>query len=140
MIILDTNIISELFRKQPSPQVMAWLDAQPAQALATTSITVAELRYGANALDAGERRDKLNAGITEMLENPLAGRVLSFDLRAAEMYGVLAADLRRKGVAVGTNDMMIAAVVLLQDAVFATRNTKDFLPCNVSVVDPFVAS
>ena len=137
MIILDTNIISELFRLKPAPQVLDWLDAQPVQELTTTSITVAELRFGVHALPAGKRRDKLNAAITQMLEKPLMGRVLDFDLRAAELYGLLAADLRRNGMTIGQSDMMIAAITLAQEATLATRNTRDFLPSKVRVVNPF---
>ena len=137
MIILDTNIISELFRLKPAPQVLDWLDAQPVQELATTSITVAELRFGAHALPAGKRRDKLNAAITQMLEKPLMGRVIDFDLRAAELYGLLAADLRRNGMTIGQSDMMIAAITLAQEATLATRNIRDFLPSKVRAVNPF---
>ena len=134
MIVFDTNIISELLRKSPAPQVFAWFDAQPQQQLATTSITLAELRFGANALPRGKRRETLNAGITKVLD---LVEVLPFDLAAAEIYGVLAADLRRRGHAVGVSDMMIAAIVLLREASLATRNTKHFVPCRVAVVNPF---
>jgi predicted nucleic acid-binding protein len=137
MIILDTNIISELFRKVPAPQVMTWLAGQPVQELVTTSITIAELRFGAQSLPKGKRRDTLNAQITVMLKKQLIGTVLPFGQEEAEMYGGLAADLRRRGVAIGMADKMISSITLLQDATLATRNTKDFLPCGVKVVDPF---
>ncbi len=137
MIILDTNIISELFRKVPAPQVMTWLAEQPVQELVTTSITIAELRFGAQSLPNGKRRDTLNAQITAMLKKQLIGTVLPFGQEEAEMYGALAADLRRQGIAIGMGDKMISAITLLQDATLATRNTKDFLPCGVKVVDPF---
>ena len=137
MIILDTNIISELLRKVPAPQVMAWLAGQPVQELVTTSITIAELRFGAQSLPNGKRRDTLNAQITAMLKKQLIGSVLSFGQEEAEIYGALAADLRRRGIAIGMADKMISAIALLQDATLATRNSKDFLPCGVKVVDPF---
>ncbi len=137
MIILDTNIISELFRKVPAPQVMEWLAAQPLQELATTSITIAELRFGAQSLPDGKRRDTLNAQITAMLKKQLIGSVLPFGQDEAEIYGALAADLQRRGIAIGMADKMISSITLLQDATLATRNTKDFLPCGVNVVDPF---
>ena len=137
MIILDTNIISELLRKVPAPQVMAWLAGQPVQEMVTTSITIAELRFGAQSLPSGKRRDLLNAQITAMLQQQLIGSVLPFGQEEAEIYGALAADLRRRGIAIGMADKMISAIALLQDATLATRNSKDFLPCGVKVVDPF---
>jgi predicted nucleic acid-binding protein len=139
MIILDTNVISELMRERPDPRVMAWLRAQPPQQLMTTAITVGELRFGAKALAEGKRRDALDAAITEMLQGPLKRSVLAFDLSAAEVYGALSAELRRKGTPIGMSDSMIAAIALFHDATLATRNTKDFIPCGVRVVNPFSA-
>ncbi len=137
MIILDTNIISELFRKVPAPQVMTWLAEQPVQELVTTAITIAELRFGAQSLPNGKRHDTLNAQITAMLNKQLIGTVLPFGQEEAEIYGALATNLRKQGIAIGMGDKMISSITLLQDATLATRNTKDFLPCGVKVVDPF---
>lgn len=139
MIILDTNIISELFRQQPAFEVMAWLEAQPAQALVTTSITLAELRFGVHSMPSGKRKEHLVNAITEMLESHLLEAILPFDQGAAEIYGMLAADLRNRGIEVGQSDKMIAAITLFHDVTLVTRNEKDFLPCHVNVFNPFNA-
>lgn len=137
MIILDTNILSELMNRAPNPKVLKWFDAQAPQMLATTSITVAELHFGLNSMAAGKRRDELEKAIAETLDEDFQNSILDFDLSAAEAYGVLAARLRRNGTPIGQSDTMIAAIALTHEATLATRNTRHFIHCGIDVVDPF---
>ena len=136
MIILDTNVISELTKPQPSPRVLEWFDGV-AEPLVLTAITVAELRYGIAALPQGKRKEALSAAVSAMLAEDFAGLVLAFDVPSAEAYGELAAHYRRSGVATGQNDVMIAAIALRHDAAIATRNTRDFAPSGVVLHNPF---
>ena len=110
MIILDTNIISELTREKPNQDVFEWFDCQEPQALATTSITVAELWFGLNAMPQGKRQRQLEKSVTEMLDEDLDGNILPFDMAAAEAFGFLAARLKAQGTPVGQSDTMIAAI------------------------------
>lgn len=137
MIILDTNVISELIRKVPAPQVLQWFDQQSTQPVMTTAITVAELRYGVHSMPRGKRQQELDAAIAGMLEQQFPGNVLSFNTATAEIYGVLAASLRSQGIVIGQSDMMIAATTLQYNATLATRNTRHFVHCNLKLADPF---
>lgn len=137
MIILDTNIISELTKRAPNPGVLKWFDAQPPQMQATTSITAAELHFGICSMPQGKRRAELEKTITEMLNEDFRDSVLAFDSGAAEAYGVLAAKLRQDGTPIGQSDTMIAAIVLAHEATLVTRNRRHFANCRIDVVDPF---
>ena len=138
MIILDTNIISELIKQSPDKNVLNWFDRQQPQILATTAITVAELRFGTNSLPQGKRRLALDKAITGMLEEDMDGNILAFDTTAAEAFGILAAKLKTRGTPVGQNDTMIAAIALVHEATLVTRNDRHFLNCGIEVVNPFV--
>jgi len=137
VILLDTNVISELVRPDPAPAVLRWFDRLGAEPLALSAVTVAELSYGLCALPEGKRRRALERAVRGMLEDEFAGRILPFDAAAAEIYGLLAARHRQVGRAVGQSDLMIAATALVADAVLATRNGKDFALTGVTLVDPF---
>lgn len=89
MIVLDTNVLSELMRSVPNQQVLAWVDAQPASDLVITSITVAEILYGIARMDDGKRKQTLHALALAMFEEDFAGNVLPFDMDAAEQYAGL---------------------------------------------------
>ena len=137
MIILDTNIVSELAKPAPDPRVWDWLqDVAPSQ-LHLSAITVAELRFGVEALPASRRRDALDAAVMRIIEEDFYGRILAFDGEGALAYGTIHARLRREGVVVGQSDMMIAAIALRHGAVVATRNERHFRPCGVRVANPF---
>jgi predicted nucleic acid-binding protein len=140
MIILDTNVLSELMRAEPNENVLAWLDAQNAQDLHTTAITVAELLYGVARLAHGRRKTALRGAIESMLDGELAGKVLSFDNNAARRYGILIAAREAQGRPIGSADAQIAAICHSCDAMLATRNGKDFEGTEVSVIDPWTAA
>lgn len=139
MILLDTNVISELLRAAPSPAVIAWLDAQPAESLFLGMVTLAELHYGIVVLsDGAKKRSLQQAPVTRIL--PLfAGRILTLDEAATAAYGELRANARRQGLAIATADGYIAAIALPQQIVVATRDTAPFAAAVVRVENPWVA-
>ena len=136
MIVLDTNVVSELMRATPSTEVVAWLRDQPAGSLLTTAVTVAEIRYGLERLPDGRRAAELRRIADETL-GAFAGQVLPFDLDAANRYGVLVAERERAGRPMSALDAQIAAICLSRGASLATRNVKDFAGTGVEVQDPW---
>ncbi|OAN51196.1 type II toxin-antitoxin system VapC family toxin [Sphingobium sp. TCM1] len=137
MIVLDTNVISELMRREPDAAVMAWLGEQPMAGVFTTTLTQAEIFYGLALLPAGRRRDTLMAAARPMFEVDLAGRVLPFDTEAALTYSDIAAGRRRGGKPISQIDAQIAAIVRSRGARLATRNVSDFADCGITVVNPW---
>ncbi|HUK22961.1 MAG TPA: type II toxin-antitoxin system VapC family toxin [Terriglobales bacterium] len=140
MIVLDTNVLSELMRPKPSPRVVAWVATQPAAELFTTSITEAEIFYGIELLARSKRREDLLAAAEAMFDDDLAGRVLGFQSEAARFFSSIAARRRALGRPISHADAQIAAIAQIHRARLATRNTADFRDCGVEVVDPWSAS
>ena len=140
MIILDTNIISELLRPAPAPQVEAWLAAQDGVLLYFTTVGEAELRHGVAILPMGNRRNALAKAIEGMLEEDFRDRILPFDRAAARAYAAIAAGRRALGRPISQFDCQIAAIARANEAAVATRNTGDFEDCGVAVIDPWQAS
>ncbi|MBD9485180.1 type II toxin-antitoxin system VapC family toxin [Pseudomonas sp. PDM14] len=139
MILLDTNVLSELMRAKPDPQVLSWVDAQPSSEFVICSITVAEILYGIARLPEGKRKASLLEMAAAMFEQDFAGAIMSFDEQAAGHYAAMAADSESKGRAVDMADMQIAAIGRLHGAVIATRNTRHFESLDVSLVNPWEA-
>ena len=138
MIVLDTNVISELAKPNTDPAVVAWADAQPIQTLHATTVSEAEMLYGVALLPAGRRRDDLRRAVITAFATLLAGRVLPFDSAAAAAFAEWAADRRRAGRPVSMADLQIAAIALARGATaIATHNTRDFLGCGVTLIDPW---
>lgn len=137
MIILDTNVISELMRGPPAPAVVRWVNARPAANLYITSITQAEILHGIQLLARGKRRDALAAAAGEMFEHDFAGRILPFGSDAAIVYAEIAAARRGAGRPISAFDAQIAAIVRVHDADLATRNVDDFDRCGIDVIDPW---
>lgn len=138
MILLDTNILSELMRSAPEPTVEHWLAAQPDASVFITAITEAELRYGATLLPSGKRRTALTAEIEGMLSGDFGGRILPFDSLAAQAFAVLASERRHAGKPISQADAQIAAVARSRGACLATRNVMDFEFCGVEVINPWI--
>ena len=136
MIVLDTNVVSELMRAAPSAEVVTWLHEQPAGSLRTTAITVAEIHYGLEQLPDGRRATELRRIADETL-GAFAGQVLPFDVDAANRYGVLVAEHDRTGRPVSALDAQIAAICLSRGASLATRTVRDFGGTGVEVLDPW---
>jgi len=137
VILLDTNVLSELMRARPEQRVLAWVDAQPASELVICSITVAEIFYGIARMANGKRRQNLLAMATTMFEEDFAGGILSFDAQAAECYAEMAAGAERRGHPLDMADLQIAAIAQRHGAVIATRNTRHFNGLGVALVDPW---
>jgi predicted nucleic acid-binding protein len=137
MIILDTNVASALLRPETREPIWVWMLLQPANELCTTSITVAEMFYGARILPAGTRRDRMLAALAGYFDSDLAGRVLPFDEMAAHEYAVLIAQRRRQGRPLPLFDAQIAAIARAHGATVATRNVKDFADCGIDIVNPW---
>jgi toxin FitB len=139
MIVLDTNVLSETWRPAPSPKVLAWMRSQPMSALFTTTITEAELFYGIALLPDSKRRRALEAAVSLIFAEDLAGRVLPFDSAAAREYATIAAARRHAGRPIAEADAQIAAIARSRGAAVATRNGEDFAGCGVTVVSPWEA-
>jgi predicted nucleic acid-binding protein len=135
MIALDTNVVSELMRATPDDRVMRWLDAQAPDTLVITSVTVAELLYGIARLPAGRKRTQLEAAFAETLEEEFT--ILPFDEAAAVDYATIVASQELRGRKVSMADAMIAATCMTAGATLATRNTKDFDPLGIELIDPW---
>ncbi|WP_149196660.1 type II toxin-antitoxin system VapC family toxin [Luteimonas suaedae] len=137
MIVLDTNVLSEILRPEPDARVLAWMDAQPRSALFTTTVTRGELLYGVRLLSDGRRKAGLLEAVSAIFTSELAGRVLSFDEDAADAYAQIAAARRAAGRPISQFDAMIAAVAKSRGAKLATRNAKDFTDCGIDVINPW---
>ena len=140
MTILDTNVLSELMRPNPSPRVVAWVAKQPATELFTTSITEAEIFYGIELLTKGKRREELLVAAEAMFAEDLAGRVFGFESDAARIFSKIAAERRALGRPISHADAQIAAIAQVRGAKLATRNVTDFQDCGIDVVDPWIGS
>ncbi len=137
MIILDTNVVSELMRPTPSEPVVRWIGAQPADRLFTTTITQAEILFGVALLPQGRRRDALANMAVQMFAEDFSGRVLSFDEAAALAFAPIAAGRRRQGRPIGALDAQIASIAVSRGAELATRNIADFLDCGLAPINPW---
>ena len=114
------------------------MESGPVTAFFTTTITEAELLYGAALLPGGSRRRALDAVLSELLGGQFAGRILPFDSVAAREFADIAATRRRAGRPIGEADARIAAIARSRGASLATRNVTDFAGCGLNVIDPWV--
>ncbi len=138
MIILDTNVISELMREKPDNQVKQWLSQQKFIHLYLTTITIAEIQRGLARLPIGKRRANLETNFSHFLSSAFAGRILSFDEDAAYLYGDIAAKREKAGFHIDAVDLMIVSIAKSHAAKIATRNTKDFHSCEVELINPWI--
>jgi len=139
MIILDTNVISELMRAIPDPAVVGWLAAQPLPELATTTINLAEIRHGLARLPFGRRRRDLEMKFNSFALRGFANRILDFDTTAADVYGDLVVARERGGRRLEGFDGLIAAIAKSRALPIATRNTEDFEGCGIDTINPWSA-
>jgi predicted nucleic acid-binding protein len=140
MIVLDTNVLSELMKLHPVPQVVAWVAQQSGTELFTTTITEAEIFYGIELLARGKRREALQSAAEAMFTQDLAGRVLGFESDAARIFSKLAAQRRALGRPISHADAQIASITRARRAKLATRNQSDFADCGIDVIDPWSKS
>ena len=137
MIILDTNVLSEVMRPAPSVRVLEWLAKESALTVFTTTIAMAEILYGIELLPKGRRRAALASAAEAMFEEDFAGRILPFDNDAARAFPKIAAARRGSGLPITRFDAQIAAIARSRSAAIATRNTGDFEECGVTVLNPW---
>jgi len=139
MIILDSNVISELMRPSPELKVRIWLDHIPHLELWTTTINLLELRGGILMLPEGRRRSAMSESLDRVLSIFMESRILPFDLEAAEQSAVLASERFRRGINKETRDTQIAGIAISRNATLATRNVRDFADLDLKLVDPWGA-
>ncbi|THV31402.1 type II toxin-antitoxin system VapC family toxin [Glycomyces paridis] len=137
VVVVDTNVVSELIRAEPEPAVLDWFDGLPGVEPHLTATTVLELYFGAGRLPEGSRKTQLMNRIDIMVHEIFRGRVLAYDAVAAEIGGGLMADLERRGRAIGLADVEIAAVCSAAGAPLATRNTKHFEGLGLVLINPW---
>ncbi len=137
MIVLDTNVISEIMLPAPNPRVLRWLDQQPPQSIWITSVTLYEIRYGLQSMPAGKKQTALLTLLERWLAEVVQHRIARFDQAAARQAANLAAALKLKGRPRDPRDTMLAGIVLASHATLATRNTKHFEDIAKSVVNPW---
>ncbi|MDE2668840.1 MAG: type II toxin-antitoxin system VapC family toxin [Chloroflexota bacterium] len=139
MIVLDTNVVSELMRLVPSAIALEWLARQSRSELFLTAVSEAELRYGVEILPTGRRRATLAASIERTIRQGFAERILPFDSDAAGVYGVIAAARRAGGNPISQADCQIAAIARSRGAAVATRDASGFGGCGIEVINPWQA-
>jgi predicted nucleic acid-binding protein len=138
MIILDSNVISELMRPRPDERVIVWLDRQPRPSIWTTSITLFEVDFGLKVMPLGKRRDLFTQGFENLLDR-IDNRIAPFDYEAAQHASALMASRKIQGRPRETRDTMIAGIVLSRHATLATRNIRDFDDIPAPIIDPWTA-
>jgi predicted nucleic acid-binding protein len=136
VIVVDTNVVSELMRSAPSPVVAAWVRAQNASELYTTSITLAEIRYGIERLPDGRRKDLLRTTV-DVVFSSFADQVLPFDVVAAVEYAAIVSHRDRVGTPINGFDAQIASICRASATSLATRNVKDFEDAGIDIINPW---
>lgn len=137
MIVLDTNVVSEIIKPAPSEQVLRWISAQPALLLYTTSITQSEMLYGMEILTKGKKKKALEAALDGLFAEDFRDRVLAFDSSCGKHYAEIAAVRKSLGRPISQFDAQIAAIARSRKAHLATRNTADFMDCGIRLIDPW---
>src|ERR1700683_779361 len=136
MIVVDTNVVSELRRPSPSVRVLDWLRDQPGRELYTSAVTVAEVLHGIERLPAGRRREELRSAAAGVFV-AFADQVLAFDLAAAGEYALVVSHRERLGMPVEGLDAQIAAICRVHGAALATRNVSEFRETGIEVINPW---
>ena len=140
MVVLDTNVVSEIMRDEPHPVVFAWLDERPTRELFVTAVTEAEVRTGIAFLPGGRRRSRIAEAADRAFGGLFADRVLPFDSQAARVYAGIAAAGRAAGRPVSQADGQIAAIVRSRGMALATRNIRDFADVGIDLIDPWAGT
>ena len=140
MILLDTNVVSEVMKTQPLEAVVAWLNAQDSERLYVSAVTIGEITYGLRILPDGKRRSGLHERFERFVALAFDQRVLAYDESAARVYGELMGDRKELGLPMSVPDGQIAAIARLNHLAVATRNVLDFECCGIDVLNPFEAA
>jgi predicted nucleic acid-binding protein len=139
MIVLDTNVLSEMIKPKPDVRVARWVDGQPIDNLFTTAVTQGEVLYGIAILPKGKRRSLLETTMWDLFARGFAGRILPFDEVAVPSFAEIMAHRRQAGRPIAQIDAQIAAIARSRGATLATRNARDFEDCGVGLVDPWAS-
>ena len=137
MIVVDTNVLSELLKPQPSDKVVDWIGKQPETDLFTTVITESEIFLGVELLPIGKRREGLLRVAKAIFEQDFAGRIFDFESNAARLFATITAQRQALGRPINHADAQIAAITKRHGAKLATRNIADFEHCGISLIDPW---
>jgi predicted nucleic acid-binding protein len=137
LIVLDTNVVSELMRKQPAPAALDWVNAQPSDQLWLCGVVVAELLYGVGRLPEGARKRQLASAVEAMIFEDFSGRTLPFDLEAAVVCAQLVTRRESAGEPIAMADAQIGAICALHGATLATRNVRDFAKLGLKLINPW---
>jgi predicted nucleic acid-binding protein len=137
MILLDTNVVSEVMKTRPAEAVVAWLNGQDTEKLYVSAITIGEIAYGLRILPDGKRRSGLRERFERFVAVAFDQRVLAYDESAARIYGELMGDRKELGLPMSVPDGQIAAIAHRDHLAVATRNVLDFEHCGIDVLNPF---
>ena len=137
MLVVDTPILSELMRPDPTLRVLDWFNAIPASEMYVTTITEAEIRIGLAYLPDSARRRRMLESIERLFDRFFAGRILTFDRPATRILAEFAAIRRSIGRPLPFADGQIAAIARTHDMIVATRNVKDFDGLQLQIVNPW---
>jgi predicted nucleic acid-binding protein len=137
VIVLDTNVVSEVMKASPAVRVTKWLASHARSRIFTTSVTQAEIFFGLEIMPPGRRRGALYNAARAMFTEQFADRVLAFDGDASHTFAAIAAARRKAGQPIGQFDCQIAAIALSHGAAIATRDSRDFADCGVELIDPW---
>ena len=140
MILLDTNVVSEVMKARPAEAVVTWLNGQDSSKLYVSAITIGEIAYGLRILPDGKRRSELRERFEQFITLAFDRRVLAYDESAARIYGELMGDRKELGLPMSVPDGQIAAVARHNHLAVATRNVADFENCGTDIVNPFAYS
>ncbi len=137
MLMLDTNMLSEMMAARPTPKVASWILERPSEELFTAAVCQAEILSGIAILPNGRRRAELEQAAHAMFSDDFRGRVLGFDTEAAAAYAELFAARRKAGRPAGTIDLMLAAIAQVRGASIVTRNVADFEGVGLTIINPW---
>ena len=137
MIVLDTNVVSELMRSSPDARILHWFSGQSADDLHITAITMSEILYGIELISTARRRETVRAAAEKMFEAVFADRILTFEDRAARAFSQIASSRRRQGKPMADFDAQIAAIARVHGATLATKNPYVFEGCGVRLINPW---
>jgi toxin FitB len=135
--LLDTCVVCEPARKQPSARVLAWLDEQSEETFHLSVLTLGEIRKGTARLSSGAKRQRLERWLEQDLVERFAGRIVPIDCEVADLWGRLQAQAEKKGRPLPTLDSLLAATALVNGLTFVTRNTRDFEPVGMELFNPW---
>jgi hypothetical protein len=140
MILIDTNVVSEIMKAAPSQTVVNWLNNQKSSSLYVSTITIGEIEYGLRLLPAGKRRFQLKERFERFVSLAFAHRILAYDEAAARTYGEVMGHCKEIGRPMSIPDGQIGAIARSKGYTIATRNTSDFEDCGVELIDPFLSA